>query len=538
MKELHILFTGVGRRVELLQAFRQAALCLGKDLKIYGADVSNTAPALAYCDFSRIICGMREDHYILELIEICRKDRIDLVIPTIDTDLLVLAENKEKIEASGTKIMVSPLEKIRICRDKRKTSKLFDACGLHSPAPVDDWKAYKGSFPAFIKPRDGSSSINAFKVENVTELSVYAQQIENYIVQPFVSGEEYTIDIFCDFEGRMLSVVPRRRLAVRAGEVLKTQICMDRTIIREAKVLTEAFKPCGPLTVQMIRDEKSDRNYYIEINPRFGGGVPLSMKAGARSAETILKLLSHEKACCDMELADGAIYSRYEQSVCIDEGSAWGTKLIRQGSAGLSMTVSSLGIDRWKIKGVIFDLDDTLYPEKQYVRSGFQAVADFLEIKDAQKKLWSYFEKGLYAIDEFLKQIGREDLKAQCLEIYRAHKPKLELYQGVCELITEIKNFGINTGMITDGRPEGQRNKIAALGLEDLMDDIIVTDELGGLQFRKPNDISFRIMQNRWRIPYEQLVYVGDNPAKDFQAARQLGMKTIWVAHRDGLYRK
>ena len=114
--------------------------------------------------------------------------------------------------------------------------------------------------------------------------------------------------------------------------------------------------------------------------------------------------------------------------------------------------------------------------------------------------------------------------------------PEIELYDGVRNLILNLKKKGIKVGIITDGRPEGQHNKIIALGLEDLVADIIITDELGGIQFRKPNDIAFRIMQNRWRVPFEQLVYVGDNPNKDFQAPRQLGMRWIYLFNKNGIY--
>lgn len=161
MKRINILFTGVGRRVELLQAFRNAALVLNKDLKIYGADMTGTAPALAYCDYTRKVVAMKDEKYIDNLLSICEADKIDLLIPTIDTDLLVLAENKEKFEVIGTKVMISASDKVRICRDKNNTSQFFVDCGLHAPMPVNDWKEYKSGYPAFIKPKDGSSSINA-----------------------------------------------------------------------------------------------------------------------------------------------------------------------------------------------------------------------------------------------------------------------------------------------------------------------------------------------------------------------------------------
>ena len=98
---MNILFTGVGRRIELLQAFRSAALVLHKELKIFGADMAGTAPALAYCDYTRKTVAMKDPAYISDLLRICQEDQIDLLIPTIDTDLLVLAENREIFQAAG-----------------------------------------------------------------------------------------------------------------------------------------------------------------------------------------------------------------------------------------------------------------------------------------------------------------------------------------------------------------------------------------------------------------------------------------------------
>lgn len=510
MKEIHILFTGVGRRVELVQAFRQAALVLNKNLKIYGEDLTTTAPALTFCDYTRQISKIRDPHHIDDLLRVCREDHIDLVIPTIDPELLLLAQNKEKFEAIGTRVLISSPEMVAICRDKNLTSQFFVDCGLHAPMPVNDWKKYNAGYPAFIKPKDGSSSINAFKVENEEELKTYAAQIEDYIVQPFVSGREYTIDIFCDWDGEPVSIVPRERLQVRAGEVLKTKICMDKTMIEESKALCKAFKPVGPMTVQLIRD-KQGIDWYIEINPRYGGGAPLSMKAGARSAETVLKLVSGEELE-PQKIVDGAIYSRFDQSVCVEEGERI-------------------------IKGVIFDLDDTLYSEKDYVRNGFKAVSDYLG-GGYEDKLWQYFEEGKVAITEMLKEIGKEEEDQKCLHIYRSHRPTIHLYDGVKKTINKLKDKGIKVGIITDGRPEGQRNKIEALGIDKIVDseNIIITDELGGIQFRKPCDIAFRIMLTRWKLNPENVIYVGDNTEKDFQAPQQLGMRSMWFRNEDGLY--
>lgn len=313
---MKILFTSVGRRVELIQAFHSAAERMNIDLRIYGADITNTAPALQFCDDTVIVPRISSDEYIPALLDTCNTNGIDAVIPTIDTDLLALSKNREKFENQGTKVFIGEPEKIAICRDKRFTADYFIGLGLKSPKPVDDVKNYKGDFPAFIKPKDGSSSINAFKANDEQELLSYARQIPDYIIQPFVEGVEYTVDAFCDYEGNPILITPRIRLAVRAGEVLKTEITQDKTIIEEIRKVLFDFKPRGPITIQLIRDNKSGDDYYIEINPRFGGGSPLSMKAGADSAEMTLRILNGEKVeYVPLAAEDGAVYSRFDQSV-------------------------------------------------------------------------------------------------------------------------------------------------------------------------------------------------------------------------------
>lgn len=507
------MFTGAGRRVELLQAFRQAAQVLNINLKIYGAEMTDTAPALAYCDYTRLVCAMRDSDYIPQLISICEQDKIDLVIPTIDTDLMVLSQNTEKFNKIGTKVMISKTESVALCRDKNFTSDFFVSCGLNAPKTYNDYTKYDGGYPCFIKPKDGSSSIDAYKIENESELCEFANRVDDYVIQPFVDGEEYTVDIFCDFNCNPIYITPRKRIAVRAGEVLKTEIALDEGIISESRRLIEKFKPVGPITVQLIKEKNTGRNYYIEINPRYGGGAPLSMKAGARSAEAVLRILSGEKLEYTQIQSDKAAFSRFDQSICIDSSS-----------------------NTQPIKGVIFDLDDTLYSEKDYVKSGYKKIAEFLNDDKAFEKLWAYFLDKKPAVDEYLCEINRLDLKAECLEIYRNQLPDISLYDGAVELISNLKSKGVKVGIITDGRVEGQKNKLKALGLYDLIEDIIITDELGGIQFRKPNDIAFRIMQCRWKLNFEEIVYIGDNPQKDFKAPRQLGMRSVYFDNNDGLY--
>lgn len=188
-----------------------------------------------------------------------------------------------------------------------------------------------------------------------------------------------------------------------------------------------------------------------------------------------------------------------------------------------------------EIVGVIFDLDDTLYSEKQYVRSGYKAVAELMGEESFADELWGYFEKGKPAIDELLNKIDCKDKKEECLKVYRFQEPDIHLYNGVREMLERLKSK-YKLGLVTDGRPEGQKAKIRALELEKYFDEIIITDELGGIEFRKPNPKAFQILAGKFGEEYGQMCYIGDNICKDFIAPEMLGMKSIWFRNQDGLY--
>ncbi|MBD9050423.1 HAD family hydrolase [Ruminococcus sp.] len=189
-----------------------------------------------------------------------------------------------------------------------------------------------------------------------------------------------------------------------------------------------------------------------------------------------------------------------------------------------------------QVDGVVFDLDDTLYSEKNYVRSGYRKIAqNYPDIENAEEKLWNSFLKGEKAIDKVFDEARLDEKeKKNALNIYREHMPVIELYTGVSEMLIRIKNKGKKIGIITDGRPDGQKNKIKALKLD--VDQVIITDELGGIQYRKPNKKAFELMQNRWKIAFNKMVYIGDNVTKDFIAPKELGMKVIYFKNADGLY--
>lgn len=195
------------------------------------------------------------------------------------------------------------------------------------------------------------------------------------------------------------------------------------------------------------------------------------------------------------------------------------------------------------IKALIFDLDDTLYYEKEYVLGAFKDVAYYLGNKYEKNAENLYIR-----MKEILKNSGRGkifniiceennfDEDINCLiDMYRSSKPKLELYEDSKEILIWARKQGYKLGIITDGCSKVQWNKIKGLEVEDLVDKIIVTDDLGK-EFWKPHEKSYLDMMRYFNINNNECIYIGDNPNKDFIGAREIGIKTIRIIREEGDY--
>lgn len=320
MNDINILILSAGRRVELVKRFIKAKEKLRIKGNVVAVDISDTAPAMYFADKYYLIPRIDSDEYINSVIDVCKKEEISLIIPTIDTELLKLSENRNRIEKeTSAKILLSRDEVIRVCRDKKNTQRFFEENGFGVPEMIsnEDIKNGNYTFPLFIKPLDGSSSINTFKLTNKEELDFFIKYIKKPMIQKFITGEEYSVDVFCDFESKPITIVPRRRIATRGGEIAKGQILRDCEIINDVKRMLDILKPIGHITIQLMKTEKGIE--YIEINPRFGGGAPMSIDAGADSCENIYHLLMGESLCYNENYKDKALFVRFDSSIMINK---------------------------------------------------------------------------------------------------------------------------------------------------------------------------------------------------------------------------
>lgn len=174
---------------------------------------------------------------------------------------------------------------------------------------------------------------------------------------------------------------------------------------------------------------------------------------------------------------------------------------------------------------VIFDLDDTLYKEIDFVESAYRAIAEWLNISAAFEALRDTYARGLNPFESLIGRYSLSVTKEELLNVYRYHKPELNLPDGSLEVLEYLKLHNVPMGIISDGRSITQRNKIEALGLKDYICDknVVISEEFGS---EKPDRRNYRYFQNLYP-EIETFVYIADNPRKDFVAPRALGWKTI-----------
>jgi len=336
---MNILFTCAGRRTYLLKYFKEN---LSEGDRVLATDMQLSAPALQVADVKIQVPAVYDPDYVDITLGICKDYKVDALISLNDLELPILAKNKGRFEAVGTKVIVSDPEIIDIAFDKYETAKWVESIGLHSPnsyVRLEDCKkalaAGEIQFPLFMKPRWGSGSIGLETIYDMEELDIYYKLLKKKIKRTFLAkasvgdeyimiqekltGEEFGLDVMNDLEGNFVGVSVKKKLAMRSGETDKA-ITLDDPELREiGKKIGENLKHIGNLDVDiMVREVKGDRlklkderlelkderlklkderletkkEYCVlELNPRFGGGFPFSYEAGVNLPQAIIQWL-------------------------------------------------------------------------------------------------------------------------------------------------------------------------------------------------------------------------------------------------------
>jgi len=282
-----VLFTCAGQRVDILDAFRRAGATT------VAADVNPLAPALYSADRYALVPRIDDAGYVPALRALVEQHDVRLVVPLTDLDQVTLAESREQL---GTLVLLPDAETVERLGDKYLAHLLFEERGIASPPTwLPNTVPDDAPFPLLVKARHGFGSRHIYRAEDRAQLGFFLGYTPmDSIVQACLGGEEFSIDVFCDLDGRCLNAIPRTMIESKGGESIKGMTIRDERLIELARDVAEKLRLVGPANIQCFREE--DGSHFItDINPRFGGGFPLPLAAGGRYPELALALARGER---------------------------------------------------------------------------------------------------------------------------------------------------------------------------------------------------------------------------------------------------
>jgi len=320
-----VLISSAGRRVGLMTCWRRSLDALGLKGRILAADMSKLSSAAALADGAFIVPRCTSDEFVPFMLDLCRRENIRVIVPTIDTELPVYAEHRQAFKDMGVTIPISRSTAIEIGFDKISTHRWLIQQGFPTVEQASASSALSQgfTFPAIAKPVRGSSSIGVVHVANSEELRL-ASQGKDYVVQALAPGSEYTVSTLVNARGACVCAVPRRRLEVRHGEVSKGITRRHEGLEALASQICEALPGAyGPMNVQIFLDDDTGAMNVIEINARFGGGYPLAFEAGAHYPQWIVEeILGHGSSARPDAWTDGLVMLRYDEAVYLKAAAA------------------------------------------------------------------------------------------------------------------------------------------------------------------------------------------------------------------------
>ena len=289
MKPVNVLITAASRRVGLVRAFRRAVERFGKG-KVITTDINSMSPALYFGHCNHIVPLTSDPEYIPIIESICDVENVHLIIPTIDVELPIFGRNRKRFERNDVWVSVSSEETTEISNDKYRMYEFALMNGIETPATrlPEDIDFEQISYPVVVKPRNGRGSIDVFQAHNEKQLRFFCDYVPEAVVQDYLEGIEFTVDVCSDFEGRVISVVPRERLVIRAGVSDKGTTRHHKRVIEFAINVAESLGLVGASNIQCKWDGQTVS--LIEVNPRFSGGIPLTIASGADFATWLVEL--------------------------------------------------------------------------------------------------------------------------------------------------------------------------------------------------------------------------------------------------------
>lgn len=285
-----------------------------RNARVVGLDSDPLSSGLYICDKGYVIPNGTDANFLKRILEICEIEKPDIILSGPEEEITILSQNKRLFEEKNVLVLCPDYETVKICTDKLLTHKFFKSIEISVPE-IFDKKNTK--FPCIIKPKCGRGSYNVFKINNPDELDQKYPKINLPIIQEFVTGVEYSVDVFCDLFGEPLSIIPRRRLHTESGISVKGITEKHDKIIYHAKHILKKLKIIGPACIQCIDNNGVIK--FLEINVRFGGGSILSMEADPSIVSNLFKLSQKKITTPSTNFKENLTMLRYYDEVFVEE---------------------------------------------------------------------------------------------------------------------------------------------------------------------------------------------------------------------------
>jgi len=285
MKKINLLLTNVGRKIYFLNFVKKINQNI--NIHISDCDINNAAFAADKNIKKHLVSESvsKPEKYLRDIINIVKKNKINILIPLTDYDLNIFSMNKSIFAQLNCKIVVSSNQVISICLDKRKTEAFARKYNFYYPKSYYSLKKLKINFPVIKKKILGSGSIGYSIIEKKNGIKEIFIEGED-MIQEFINGEEFNIDILNDFDSNFVSYCAKKKILMRSGETDKAKIVINKLFEIFSKKLSKNLGHIGNLDCDVIL--KNNKIYILDLNPRFGGGYPFTHLAGLNYISAIL----------------------------------------------------------------------------------------------------------------------------------------------------------------------------------------------------------------------------------------------------------
>ena len=298
--------------MDIVGAFRRAGALT------VAADVNPLAPALYHADVHALVPRIDDEGYVPALRELVERHGVELIVPLTDLDQVTLARGREQL---GALVLLPEAEIVERLGDKYLAHLLFEERRIASPPTwLPNGVPDDAEFPLLVKARNGFGSRHIYRAADRAQLGFFLGYTPvDSIVQACLAGEEFSIDVLCDLDGRCLNAIPRTMIESKGGESIKGMTIRDERLIELARDVAEKLQLVGPANIQCFR-EADGTHFLTDINTRFGGGFPLPLAAGGQYPELALALARGERPEPRLgDFREGVVMTRFFSDLSLTE---------------------------------------------------------------------------------------------------------------------------------------------------------------------------------------------------------------------------